>query len=274
MQGRLSEMIDGKIQAFPYDSWINEYPLANSCGFSLMEWTLDADRLWNNPLMSTEGRRLIEQLSKANRVNCPSVTADCFMQEPFWNFPEQKRMKHEETFWSVCNAASTVGMKIIVLPLVDFGRPCSPEAWLYLTNFLSYASVQLVDLGLQVALELDLPPQEVSGVINQLPTQIGINYDIGNSAAAGFSPSMELSMYGPRVLNVHVKDRVLGGTTVPLGHGAANFDVVFSKLIQIGYDGNFILQTARSQKHEHREVLIEYRDFVLNKLSAKLASNH
>ena len=50
----------------------------------------------------------------------------------------------------------------------------------------------------------------------------GINYDIGNSAALGYDSAEEISAYAPRILHVHVKDRVRGGTTVPLGTGNAD----------------------------------------------------
>jgi len=61
-------------------------------------------------------------------------------------------------------------------------------------------------------------------------------------------------------MNVHIKDRMLGGTTVPLGTGNANFEVIFSELSRLNYEGNFILQTARATSDEHAEVLSAYRD--------------
>jgi L-ribulose-5-phosphate 3-epimerase len=55
----------------------------------------------------------------------------------------------------------------------------------------------------------------------------------------------EIATLGDLIQNVHIKDRLRGGTTVPLGTGAANFDRVFESLGRIGYDGALILQTAR-----------------------------
>mgnify|MGYP001554379746 CR=1 FL=1 len=45
MQGRLSPLVDGKIQAFPWAHWRDEFPAGDECGIHLMEWTLDHDRL-------------------------------------------------------------------------------------------------------------------------------------------------------------------------------------------------------------------------------------
>jgi hypothetical protein len=74
---------------------------------------------------------------------------------------------------------------------------------------------------------------------------IQANYDIGNSASLGFNPEEELDAYGQRILNVHVKDRKLGGTTVPLGTGNANLDLVFKELNEINYSGGITMQAAR-----------------------------
>jgi hexulose-6-phosphate isomerase len=92
----------------------------------------------------------------------------------------------------------------------------------------------------------------------------GINYDIGNSAALGFNPQEEFAAYGARIVNVHIKDRMLGGTTVPLGTGSANFDAVFEALAKVNYRGNFILQTARAVDGNHSSSLSTYRDMAVN----------
>ncbi len=44
---------------------------------------------------------------------------------------------------------------------------------------------------------------------------------------------------------MHLKDRVRGGGTVPLGTGAVDFPTVFAGLAKAGYRGDFILQSAR-----------------------------
>ena len=45
MQGRLSELVDGKIKAFPWDDWQSEFSFAVAINLHLMEWTLDQERL-------------------------------------------------------------------------------------------------------------------------------------------------------------------------------------------------------------------------------------
>ena len=57
------------------------------------------------------------------------------------------------------------------------------------------------------------------------------------------------------IINVHIKDRIYNGSTVRLGLGDVNFKKVFHNLNSYNYDGNFILQTARSPDNKHSEEL-------------------
>ena len=54
MQGRLSDLVNGKIQAFPWNNWENEFKSAKDINIRLMEWSIDMERLYENPLMNSE----------------------------------------------------------------------------------------------------------------------------------------------------------------------------------------------------------------------------
>jgi hexulose-6-phosphate isomerase len=91
----------------------------------------------------------------------------------------------------------------------------------------------------------------------------GINYDSGNSAALGYDSAEEISAYAARILNVHVKDRLFGGTTVPLGTGAADLAKTIRLIELSGYRGQYILQTARANDGDHAGALARYRDMTV-----------
>lgn len=261
MQGRLSGPVDGKIQAFPWRDWENEFPAAAAIDLYLMEWTLDQERLYENPLMTTDGRDRIRTLCHKHDLAIPSLTGDCFMQAPFWKADGQVRADLQADFLAISRACAAVGIRMIVVPLVDNGRLEVVEQENVLVEFLLAHQIFLAEHQLQVIFESDFTPPEFSRFIARLPDErFGINYDIGNSAALGFKPAEEFVAYGDRVVNVHVKDRLLGGTTVPLKTGSADFDAVFNALAQHHYRGNFILQTARAAQSNHAEVLRNYRD--------------
>ena len=268
MQGRLSELIDGKIQAFPKKEWENEFARAAKIDLSILEWTLDQIDLYENPLMSKSGRSLIRYNSEKHQIRIPSLTGDCFMQEPFWKVDNQRFDKLTDDFFKIISSCSIIGIKYIVIPLVDNGRIDNNTQENCLLDFLIDNQEIIRDKGIVILFESDLTPKDLSHFINKFPVDIfGINYDIGNSASSNFNPIDEFNYYGDRIKNVHIKDRLKGGTTVQLGLGNANFELVFSLLADIKYQGNFILQTARDKKNDHIGALVKYKDFTINLIS-------
>ena len=265
MQGRFSPMENGKIQSFPWNHWRSEFKIAHQYDFQIMEWTLDADRLNSNPIMSSKTRKEVHRLASDTNIRIESLTGDCFMQEPFY---KTKGLKHKillEKFERVLEASGEMGIKYVVVPLVDNGR--IEEVWqrdLLLHSVNNYTRF-LEDSGVFILFESDYPPQELNKFISQFNSNtVGINYDIGNSASFNYFPEDEIEQYGEYILNVHVKDRDLGGTTVPLGTGNADIPEVLSLFNKTGYEGNFILQTARAPEGNDVEVLCKYREMIQN----------
>lgn len=263
MQGRLSPLVDGKIQAFPWEHWRSEFKTAAANGFTLMEWTLDQKGLHDNPFMTAAGQKEILDLAAQHKVKIGSLTGDCFMQAPFWKSAGVVSEELLEDFRNIIKACSILGVRYIVVPLVDNGSIETADQKQSLLSGMKQLQTILDECGLFVVFESDFPPKALAQLIAKLDRNyFGINYDIGNSAAANFDPVEEISAYGDRIKNVHVKDRPLGGTTVPLGEGNANFKAVFATLAKYHYSGNFILQTARADDGEHAKVLVNYKSMV------------
>ena len=261
MQGRLCDRIDGKIQAFPWRDWESEFPLAQALGLGLMEWTLDQERLHENPLMTAAGRTRIRELSARHGVRVPSLTGDCFMQSPFYKVDGVVREALLADLRAVIDASKQVGIRYVLMPLVDNGSLQTVEHETALLAGLLPLRQQLVGAGMKILFESDFGPAQLKEFIERLPQDaFGINFDIGNSAARGFDAHEEIGSYGQRIDNVHVKDRKLHGTTVPLGSGNADFVAVFSALRKASYAGHFILQTARADDNDHAGALAGYRD--------------
>ena len=122
MQGRLSNLVNNQIQAFPFEDWTYEFELAKKIGFDCMEWTLDYPNLHNNPLLIPEKKKEIELLSKSNNIEIQSITLDCCMQRPFWKERNTEiRNKLIKDFKLIINSSIINGIKLLVLPLVDNG---------------------------------------------------------------------------------------------------------------------------------------------------------
>ncbi|WP_337157121.1 sugar phosphate isomerase/epimerase family protein [Pseudomonas putida] len=261
MQGRLCERVDGKIQAFPLRDWESEFEVARHLGLALMEWTLDQGCLYENPLMTVAGRQRIGELARLYGVRILSLTGDCFMQAPFYKTSGAARISLLNDLNAVLDASAELGIRYVLLPLVDNGSLTTDEEEQALIEGLLPLRERLIAGNLKIVFESDFGPERLASFIARFPEDaFGINYDIGNSAALGYCAAEEIASYGLRIDNVHVKDRVLGGTTVALGSGNADFPEVFGALRTLGYAGNFILQTARADDGDHAGAIARYRD--------------
>ncbi len=263
MQGRLSPLIEGQIQAFPWPYWQQEFALAQQNGFHLMEWTLDQERLYENPLLTEKGRQEIKTLMSKPQLAIKSLTGDCFMQAPFYKVQGEQRDRLLEDIATIIRSCGDVGIRTVLIPLVDAGCLENREHEKALLEGLATIMPLLDQTGVMISFESDLPPDNLARFIGNLNERyFSLTYDIGNSASLGYDPEEELAVYGHRVVNVHVKDRILGGTTVPLGTGDADIPRALRSINQAGYRGNYILQTARADDGNHAGILCTYRDMV------------
>ena len=257
MQGRLSPIINNKIQAFPKDYWLDEFPLAKKLNLSCIEWTLDYPDLEKNPLLLDEFKSDIIHISKKNEIKIPSITLDCCMQRPFWK--KQNLSLYVDLIFDlkkIISSASSIGARIIVIPLVDNGSIENKFEFDLLKDTISSLYDFLESNKVKIAFESDFSPVNLSDFIKRYDKNfIGINYDTGNSACLGFDPEEEFRNYGERIINVHIKDRKINGGTVRLGEGDTKFKEVFNYFKFSDYEGNYILQTARSKNKNHVEEL-------------------
>jgi L-ribulose-5-phosphate 3-epimerase len=261
IQGRLSPRVDGLIQAFPKAHWQSEFKIAQQMGLQLMEWTLDDEGISENPFIKESLQPEVKALCEKYSVKIPSITGDFFMQNPFFKANGVERLTLIERLITVIRACQFFGTKIIVIPLVDNASIGNPELeQLVIEEFKKLVPI-LNQCNVQIAIESDFRPQDLSKFIDKLPAEnFGINYDIGNSASLGFDPSEEFAAYSNRIFNVHVKDRLLHGTTVPLGKGNADLPLVMDLIRRARYSGNLIMQTARADDDDHSAVMLRYKN--------------
>jgi len=273
IQGRLVDPVEGKIQAFPCARWKDEFPVAQRNALTLIEWTIDDYLLEENPFCTDDGRQEIRHFLNTFHLRIESVTGDCFMQAPFWKCSGDAQVKLLDKLDLVIHSCAELGGMLIVMPLVDNGRLENPRQSRDLYKLLIGRHAKLQKSKVRIAFESDDPPERLSQFIADYPEDcFGINYDIGNSASLGFDPAEEMAAYSHRISNVHIKDRILGGATVPLGRGAAQFNQVFSGLKNANYSGNFILQTARAEDGNHEQTLVRYKEWTLRQLELNFGS--
>ena len=185
------------------------------------------------------------------------------MQFPFWKYQGEKQKLLKQQFDIILNSCAAIGIKIIVIPLVDNGAIENINQEKELRDFLISKNNLLNEYKIQIAFESDFSPNKLLKLIQSFPSKnFGINYDMGNSASLGYDPIKEINTYGNYIVNVHVKDRVKNGPTIPLGEGDVKFIEVFKMLSKYGYKGNFIIQGARDINNDHIGILDSYKKFV------------
>lgn len=269
MQGRLSPPVDGRIQSFPVDTWREEFEFARQAGLACIEWIYETGTDARNPLRTDEGIAEILRLSERLGVASRSICADYFMSELLVESGGEVRAPAVAHLRWLLGRAETMGVRYIVLPFVDSSSLKSPQEIGGLASALSEVLPEAERTRIELHLETDLPPKELVAILESIGHPlVRANYDIGNSAALGHEPSQELSLIGPWLGSVHVKDRIKGGHTVPLGSGNADFDTCFRLIAAAEFTGAFILQAARENGLSETELAKRNRMFVERHLLA------
>jgi L-ribulose-5-phosphate 3-epimerase len=255
MQGRLVPPIDDKLQSFPAGSWRAEFSAGSQAGVGAVEWIYDADDSARNPLASDHGVAEIQALVRTTRTIVSSICADWFMTHPI------VRGDDGILEW-LLDRAALVGAGHVVIPFVDDSALSSddvPRA----AEALLRAHPAAERAGVEIHLETSLEPRLFATLLAELPENVfRVTYDIGNSASLGHDPREEFAADGGRIGSVHVKDRVRGGGSVPLGRGDASLPAVFRELRRSGFDGWFVLQAARGEDGREVEWVAEQRHVV------------
>ncbi len=260
IQGRLSPITNNRIQQFPWDTWRNEFSIASKNDINLIEWTIDTFKFYLNPLINLNQWEEINTIASKNNILIPSVTCDYFMENPPWKSDINLIKKG---IIAIFQGMKNISAKILVVPLVDNSSLLDSSNADTVKNLFINLIPEMIQNNIQIAFECDLNPEELLHFISEFDKNyFGINYDIGNSASLGFDPNKEFEAYGSRITNVHVKDRKINGPTIPLGEGDADFLRIFGLLNEVNYQGNLILQTARSKEGKDAEVLVKYKKLV------------
>jgi len=269
MQGRLLPPVGGRIQSFPVDTWREEFCLAHLAGLDCIEWVYDYETRAANPLETDSGIAEIRRQVRDSGVGIWSICADYYMTERLVErdgSPQESVVNHLN--WLIGQVGS-LGVRYMVLPFVDNSSLKSPEEIETLVEILHYAAMAAGKAGVELHLETDLEPTRLVSLLKRVAHHtVRANYDIGNSASLGYNPAQELTLLSPWLGSVHVKDRVLGGDTVPLGTGAADFPTCFRLIHAVGFRGPFILQTAREESQSEVELAIRNRKFIETHLEA------
>jgi len=263
MQGRLLPPQAGRFQCFPRGEWRNEFALAASAGLNGIEWIFDAYGEDVNPLANDTGTTEMLSLSQQTGIVVRSLCADYFMDKPFLRSGELERQRLVEKMRWLLSRCKLAQIRRIVIPFVDNSRienrDEEGQVISILQSILPFAEANEIELHL----ETSLAPEPFADLLGRCDHPlVRVNYDSGNSASLGYVVADEFAAYGSRVGSVHIKDRKRGGGTVPLGTGDADLPALFQSLARMNYNGDYVLQIARSEPGREVPWAVQNLDFL------------
>ena len=248
MQGRLVPPEDRRFQSFPRERWREEFALAARAGLNGIEWIFDLYGENRNPICSDSGVAAMRALSQQTGIQVRSLCADYFMDRPFLRTSEVERNERIQKLEWLLSRCKLLDIRRIVIPFVDNSRIENRDEEATVISVLQAILPAAETHQIELHLETSLAPKVFAGLLDQCSHPlVRANYDSGNSASLGYKVADEFEAYGHRVGSVHLKDRRLGGSTVPLGTGDVDFEALFRGLSNLNYTGDYVLQIARSE---------------------------
>jgi hexulose-6-phosphate isomerase len=248
MQGRLSPRPADRLQAFPHSSWQGEFDAAARLGISAIEWIFEADRVEANPLVTADGRAEIQKVVRESGVAVRSVCADYFMIHRLAGEGRESVRKNRAALRELIDATHAIGAERILIPLLETSAVDTPEQRREVQESLAEAAPHAEDAGVVLGLELEIPGAEYRALIDGVGHRaVKAYYDVGNSTAKGFDVASDVRPLLDVLHAVHLKDRKIGGGSVPLGTGDANFLGFLRGIGRHGFSGDLLMQSYFDQ---------------------------
>lgn len=236
MQGRLTEKGGFFPQEFPKENWQQELYLARNVGFDCIEWMFNKSDWDRNPIVLNKGIENIVKTCQDTKIRVSGICANYFMEISIYHSDKQEG--NLSVINKLVHSAQIIGCNNIIIPLFDASE-------IQLDNTIIYDIVDKLPANdVYILFEsnerLECLKNWISGFQRN---KVGICYDIGNTTGLGYDSAQELHNYGDIVKNVHLKDKKVGGTTVMLGNGDADFRACFDALKEFSYNGCYILES-------------------------------
>jgi sugar phosphate isomerase/epimerase len=119
MQGRLLPKYKGRFQAHPVNYWQSEFTLAKELGFTHIEFILDYNEVFDNPLLTASGVQEIKKYINDTGVRVRSICADYFMEAPLHSMNDELAKNSLSLMIKLMHSVAPLGTECIVLPCVD-----------------------------------------------------------------------------------------------------------------------------------------------------------
>ena len=252
IQGRLSEPVNGYIQEFP-TNWQREFELLHKCDLTHIEWLITKGTAKTNPAFN-------EQIS-LRKLPISSYCADTLVDV---RITDEKYL--QECLQPICESALRNKIDMITIPLLeDSSVEDSDIRQKFKSLILKYAKKYA---NLKFSFECELSIDKLWDIL-ELSDNFYVTYDTGNITSYGLDHSEYIDAFHQRISNIHLKDRTYDAKTVYPTTGDTDFALIFDKLISIGYNGVYTLQTARGKTGKEVITTLQHKNILEGLYNAK-----
>lgn len=241
VQGRLSPSINGMIQAFPKDTWRDEFEIASEIGFDAMEVIFDGSE---NPLFHIDGAHEIQAIAKSANIFVSSVSADYTMFYPLFG---ETRIESLTVVLELIRWCGEIGIPRVGISFEDNSAIITETHLNQAIHSMRECLKVAEELGMIITIETSLYGANLKEFVGRVGSpNLKVNFDTGNSCAFGEDVPMAIRSLSNLIGGIHIKDRTrLFGPSVPLGQGDVDLQGCFTAIKEIGYSGTIIIQGAR-----------------------------
>jgi L-ribulose-5-phosphate 3-epimerase len=226
--------------------WEERLAAAGQAGYDFVEISIDEsdERLSRLKWPSSERTALRQSIARTG-VKIMSMCLSGHRKYPLGSHSSDIRRQGLDILFRAIDFAGDMGLRVVQVMGYDVFYETSDEATAaYFIEGLYRGTHYAGQAGVMLGLEnLDTP--FVENLSKGLAIIHAINSpwlrlypDIGNLAAAGYSPPIELTLAKEQILGIHVKDalpKIIRG--VPFGDGIVPFQDTFRALAQTGFWG-------------------------------------
>ena len=241
MQGRLSQKNNSPLQSFPFNTWEDEFSRAKKIGFNKIEWLVDKEFDYKNPLFSEKGRDKILGLSNTHQIKVETLCAHFLIYGSILGDTKDSD-QIKKYFFEVIEQAINIGINFISIPLMGKMSLRYKEVSQKIENLLKEINQQF---EIDILLESDISNIKTFIFIKKLESKkIGMLYDLGNATKFNFSFKDDFPLIKESVKEIHIKDFSLAlNKSVRLGEGDTNFEETFHIINEHNWKGTMLLET-------------------------------
>ncbi len=227
-------------------SWEERLAAAGQAGYDFVEISIDeSDERLSRLNWSASERNALRQSIAKTGVGIMTMCLSGHRKYPLGSHTPEIRHKGLEILDKAIDFAGDIGLRVVQVMAYDvFYETSDHETAAYFMEGLYRGAQYAAQAGVMLGLEnLDTPFVENLSqglaIIREVDSPwLHLYPDIGNLAAAGYSPPAEIALAKEHILGIHVKDalpKIIRG--VPFGDGIVPFKATFRALAEIGFWG-------------------------------------